>query len=346
MLEELLAQKILKQCGLNEYGYAEFVRSVDDARVILIPAGGFIMGSSEEVARETEKLVPWYKATVAECPQRELYLESYLIDRYQVTNQQFALFLSSTPHRTGEDKNLHKTIAAFDLNNRALCYDIVDYVAKRGIKNSLHDSGLQYTGNSWQITSEAEKNPVAMVTWYGASEYARWAGFGLPTEAQWEKSARGSDGRLFPWGNKYDPAYTNTADRWSAVRISEQKVWDELFYSEGLGSGWLNSRLLPVGSLPRGASPYGCDDMIGNVAEWCSSWYVEDAYSLVLEEQGDFFEGLPASNFRCMRGAGRYGYEAISRIACRRRRAPESAGENLGFRCASTPFTTPPGAAL
>ena len=96
-------------------------------------------------------------------------------------------------------------------------------------------------------------HPVTEVTWYDAEAYCAWAGKRLPTDQEWEKAARGTDGRMFPWGNEFDINKANTPQRWEALKQQGDTM--------------------PVGSFPNGVSPYGIYDMSGNVWEWTSSWY-------------------------------------------------------------------------
>jgi formylglycine-generating enzyme required for sulfatase activity len=253
-------------------------------------------------------------------------LGDYLIDRFEVTSSMFANFLNSVRARA---ECRDGATWAVDGNGQSLCADAVEFVIRRGIAGSDHAVGVTYGGGDWSATDGAERCPVTLVTWFGALAYARFVGCGLPTEMEWEKAARGPDGRRFPWGDEYDPARANTADRWLGRKIPDQRSWDEDFHQNGHGPAWLASRPLPVGTMSGGGSFFGCEDMIGNVAEWCIDAWFESPW----RDLGG--AKLPAtSTLRSMRGAGRYGYAAISRCACRRRRDPHTASENLGFRCA------------
>ncbi|HOS44273.1 MAG TPA: SUMF1/EgtB/PvdO family nonheme iron enzyme, partial [Armatimonadota bacterium] len=116
-----------------------------------------------------------------------------------------------------------------------------------------------------------DDHPMVNVSWHDAAAFAKWAGLALPTEEEWEKAARGTDGRLYPWGNDWDAAKCHCS----------KKDWGDA------------KQTAPVGSYPAGASPYGVLDMAGNVWEWCNSWYDDRKSGRVLRGgswYNDFFE--------------------------------------------------------
>jgi formylglycine-generating enzyme required for sulfatase activity len=163
---------------------------------------------------------------VDEGPQRWVYLDAFEIDRHEVTNVQYRRFLLAT----GRD-------------------------APQGWPERYVDR-LPERDPDWQGTMYPEGEalyPVVGVNWQDATEYCAWAGKRLPTEAEWEKAARGNDGRTYPWGDAWDPSNANV---------------------EAAGLGYTQ----PVGSYPAGASPYGALDMTGNAWEWVADLYDRQYY--------------------------------------------------------------------
>ena len=154
---------------------------------------------------------------VDERPQRAVYLDAFGIDQVEVTNERYMAFVKATGHRTPPNP-----------------YGTGPLVSLTGI----------------------EHLPVVQTTWYDAKAYCTWAKKRLPTEAEWEKAARGTDGRMYPWGN--DPP--------TARHANFDREWED------------EQTLHPVGSVPGGDSPYGVKDMAGNVREWVSDWYDAEYY--------------------------------------------------------------------
>jgi formylglycine-generating enzyme required for sulfatase activity len=186
-----------------------------------------------------------------------------------------------------------------------------------------------------QVPGTKDDHPVVNVSWEDASDYARWAGLALPTESQWEKAARGTDGRKWPWGNEWDPGACNFADAScpldtigapgeTLAQVFEARgaVWDRE-HSDGF------PYTSPIGHYSRGVSPCGALDMAGNVWQWCEDWFERTAYARYAN--GD--ESAPSSGqYRTDRGGS--WQEDAHNCRCSERGAlsPELRYDTFGFR--------------
>lgn len=156
-----------------------------------------------------------------------------------------------------------------------------------------------------EIPPGLENHPVHRISWFEAVMYTEWAGKRLPTEAEWEKAARGTDGRRWPWGNEFNE--------------DNALVWDRGDYL----------MTVPVDAHPGGVSPYGVHEMVGNVEEWCADWY--DAYP------GSPYKGKAfGKKFKVLRGGNSFFTQNHARCAYRCFTRPEDSGvDNVvgcGFR--------------
>jgi formylglycine-generating enzyme required for sulfatase activity len=194
-----------------------------------------------------------------------------------------------------------------------------------------------------KIPSGLESLPVVFVDWQDVRAYCEWAGGHLPTELQWEKAARATDGRIFPWGNQWDNQRCRnfeaiTGNRYSDPRklLSEMQDWHGSHDPVRDGPA-------AVGSYPAAASAYGCADMAGNVWEWCADWYDGEAYKRYARASGSESLRLgeadltpPAKGeYRVLRG-GSWGYVDPGNFRCADRFGsdPGVRSDNDGFRCA------------
>lgn len=239
-----------------------------------------------------------------ERPQRSVYLRAFLIDRYEVTNAQYERFVTATGHAVPTNPNPAVTL--------------------------WHD-GRPIPGS--------EAHPVVNVSWHDAVAYCRWAGKRLPTEAEWEKAARGTDARLYPWGNDWDPARANSASYWAGrtIEFKDTIEW-KAFWVEGEGARISREKglkgevlTLPVGSFPNGASPYGLFDMAGNASEWVQDWY-EPYYYLRAPRENP--QGPDGKLLKVVRGGSWLKPASSLRTTDRDYGFPDDHQSGTGFRCA------------
>ena len=214
-----------------------------------------------------------------EKPIHTVYLNEYWIDQTEVTNTQYALCVAAG-HCT-KPLNLESQI------------------------------------NSWYQDEELSDHPVVFVDWNQANAYCTWAGRRLPTEAEWEKAARGSDGRLYPWGDEFDSTKVNYCD------VNCWAIWKDVDNSDGY------SNTSPVGAFPGGASPYGVLDMAGNAYEWVSDWF-----SLYTSKYQDNPTGPASGKEHVLRG-GAWGDDFHHLLTVIRSDEPSDVRRDfIGFRCA------------
>jgi len=250
---------------------------IDGMTKIYIPPGEFLMGSPKN------KIEANYnpEANYDEKPVHKVFVDGFWIDRTEVTNEMFAVFLNVM----GNQKQGRSTWLNAD---------------SKYVNIHLQDG-------KWEADTGYEQYPVVGVSWFGANSYCGWAGKRLPTEAEWEKAARGVDGRTYPWGEIINCNMANY-------------------------KGCIES-LARVGSFPMSASPYGVLDMAGNAVEWVKDWYAEDTYKFTLEQNPT---GPLEGYMRVIRGGSWLSVGNYLRAAYRDKIRPDDSGYATGFRCALT----------
>jgi formylglycine-generating enzyme required for sulfatase activity len=274
-------------------GGTDEVAGDDGAPMVLVPAGTFLVGSSDAdpLAHATEQ------------PQRTTRLEAFYIDKYEVTDARYKKFLKAIK------KEGHLSCDPGEPPGR-------DHAPSTGDEP-------RWTG---------KKYPIVGVGWYEAAAYCAWAGERLPTGLEWEKAARGTDGRLYPWGdeppgvsprgNFRDEGSYKTPTPFIGGRSRES-------YVEGYSDGY--SRVAPIGSFPSGAGPYGAEDMAGNVLEWVSDRFGHDA------SRRDTASGAREKGGRewaIVRGGSYAAWPRDLRSAARHRIQVWERRSDIGFRCA------------
>lgn len=293
---------------------SEVIKAIPELSVeqVLVPAGEFIRGSNKEddlkMRQQYGFPAPLY---VDEHPQKKIHLNAYKIDTYEVTNKQYKAYINDKkqmlPHAWMSNgyaikKEQLEMLDTKKLRKMATDVYLVDMDTRQMEKTALMAAIIAKQ-------SEQDNLPVTGVSWFAARDFCEWRDSRLPTEAEWEKAARGSEGLEYPWGNEWNPKITNTGD---------DGEWEE--------------GIAPVGSYKDNKSPYGAYDMSGNVWEWVNDWY--EPY-----EGSTYKTDAFGKHNRVLRGGGGgVGHYAISyffRGATRQFSEPEMESEDVGFRCVS-----------
>lgn len=268
-----------------------WVRPTDQMEMVCIPAGSFSIGQRSCGYAGCEK----------EVNGGNVNLEGYWIDRTEVTNAMFKQFVTETNFITGAEKT-----GASAVNGASEPVPAADWRHPQGLISSI--DGL-------------DNHPVVQMNWYAANAYCRWIGAKLPTEAQWEKAARGTDGRLFPWGNTLPLAvYLNAADS------NLPEAWARTDQNDGFRF------TAPVGTYPAGASPFGVLDMAGNAWEWTRSLYRD--YPYLLQDGRELMGDPTVTDKVVLRGGCWYDDYGSVRSTLRYGGKADQSTDGIGFRCA------------
>lgn len=274
----------------------------DGMTLVYVPEGEFMMGADARIGFEACKklLAPYVDNYVCskvvysdEEPVHAVWLDEYWVDQTEVTNAMYAAFLNQVGNKVEWGDPWY------------------------GASNP--EARIQEKDGVWVVEEGYEDHPVTLVTWHGAHSYCERVGRRLPTEAEWEKAARGTDERIYPWGDEFNGEMLNFCDRDCEFLANSN-------YDDGYET------TAPVGSYPQGASPYGALDMAGNVREW-----VFDRYARRYYERSEYRnpDGPDESlgDIRVWRGGSWSDTGDDTRITGRHSDVPTHEWIDIGFRC-------------
>ena len=250
--------------------------------MITIPAGLFLLGSKRV---DDDPYGNWTQFDDTEFPQHRIWLDTYEIDRDEVSLGQYLAFL--------QQRKLHPSDEL-----QKLIWHVI----------TIHSFSDQ-TLSRW---------PALYVTWAEAHDLCLEKSTRLPTEAEWEKAARGSEGGLFPWGTT---APNPTVAMFGQYHVHEIPI------------------LAPVDSHEAGKSPYGLHHMAGNIAEWVQDWFGSDYYAYMPERNPP---GPTSGRYKSVRGGSWKSYPIMLRTATRGGSAPDQRSATIGFRCAKSSAAAAP----
>lgn len=289
----------------------ETTQAFDD--MALVPAGEFIMGSdavdTDKKGAEFGNVKPWY---LDEHPRHNSTLPAYYIDRHEVSLAQYRDFMITSG--VNPPDNWAANGYVLSMKKDALKQLPVEKLRALSVKVFRLDLDTRTMEKDEilaaidQRFADLDKLPVTFVSWQNADNYCRWAGKRLPTEKEWEKAARGTSGREFPWGDTWKAGLSATgAEQWEFG-------------------------VAPVGSYETDKSEFGIYDMVGNVSEWTSDWY--QAYPGSDYKSEDFGEKFKVVRGAAIGASGHYALQMFQRSAYRGRFPADETYLDIGMRCA------------
>ena len=280
-----------------------------DVPLTAIPAGRFEMGTDD----------PRGYADDGEGPPHPVELDEFLIGTHTVTNGDFAAFVDDTAYRTTAEE-LGSSFVFAGLLPRG--FPPTPSVAAAPWWREVSGADWRHPEGPQSSIGDRTSHPVIHVSWYDAVAYCDWAGLRLPTEAEWERAARGpEDGHHFPWGDEREPGGEHRMNVFQG-RFPQRDTGDD---------GWVGT--CPVGSYP--ANDFGLFETTGNVWEWCSDWFSSDAYR---RSPARSPVGPRKGVNRVMRGGSYLCHDSYCwryRVDSRSSNTPDSSAGNVGFRVAA-----------
>ncbi len=288
--------------------------AADTRGMVFIPAGPFRMGGDDPDAFPDD----------GEGPVREVDVSGFHIDAKAVTNGQFAAFVKATGYLTDAERFGWSFVFHAFVRGPARSKVLNGHVPAAPWWLPIEGADWRHPAGPGSGVGDRRNHPVVHVSWSDANAYAAWAGKRLPTEAEWEKAARGGlDHARFPWGDEFMPRGQHRCNTWQG-RFPHQDTGADGF----IGTA-------PVDSFrPNG---FGLYNMSGNVWEWCTDWFSADWHAAERPQTRTDPQGPPTGVARVMRGGSYLCHDSYCnryRVAARTHSTPDSTTGHVGFRCA------------
>lgn len=277
--------------------------------MIYLPGGEFLMGTNAENGFPAD----------GEGPIRKVKIKSFYMDKYAVTNEQFAEFIKETDYKTEAE------IFGWSF----VFYSFLSDNTARKVEGKVADTPwwAVVNGADWRKPEGSDSNidnrmdhPVVHISWNDAMAYCKWAGKRFPTEAEWEYAARGGlEQKLYPWGDDLTPGGEHQCNIWQGVFPTRNTEKDDY-----IGTA-------PVNSFK--PNYYGFYNMSGNVWEWCSDWFSRNIHK---KGGSDNPQGPENGETKLLRGGSYLCHKSYCnryRVAARSSNTPDSSTGNIGFRC-------------